>query len=481
MTTPTIPIRILLVFLAQSEGPFMTHMQRFGLVALVAAMAAFGPTLAYAQAPADGEAETQFIRDPAVQAAYDGGIKLLAEKNFKGALAEFNKALQGDPTFSDAYVGKGDALKGEEDYQSAAVAYSRAIEIDQNSPGAYNGRGEVLLEAGRFDEAAADFARALELDPSNPVILSNMGHILINSRDPVAAIRRLDDALAQNDKDARAFRDRGYAHALLQDFKAAEADLKKAAEVDPTDYENFAMMANIYLFQENFPAAIDALTQSINAYKPKTATEPKKFLGGLRSRADAWLRVAEKETDQAKAEAALTNAIADADAIISDNPDRFPDAGQAQYRKGRAQRMLQRYSDAVDSFTLALEGISAGQEAEYVADANMYRGICWYYIGSHDLARGDFEQASAVGGGFSDPRIFMWIGFTHHQEGDYRKPSSPTARQFPRPPISPWPTSTRAGPTWISRSTTGRSRASTARSAPSLQWVSTTTTWATPI
>jgi tetratricopeptide (TPR) repeat protein len=400
----------------------MTYVRRFGL-AVVAALAAFGQSAAYAQEPAAGAGdEVVGMRDPDAQAAFDSGVKLLAEPNFKGALSEFNKALQIDPTFPEAYIGKGEAQKALEDFQGAAVSFSRAIEINQNSAPAYNGRGEALLKLGQIDGAATDFSHALELDPSNPVILSNVGHILINySRDPIGAIRRLDDALAQNDKDARAFRDRGYAHALLQDFPKAEADLKKAAEVDPGDYENYSVMANVYLFQDNLPGGIEALTKAIEAYKPKSALEPKKYLTGYIARADAWRTIAEKETDRAKAEKALENSIADCDAIINDNPDKFPEAGRAQYRKGRALRMLQKYSDAVDAFTLALEGIPAGQDAEYVADANMYRGICWYYIGSHDLARGDFEQASSVGGGFSDPRVFMWIGFTHHQQGDYRK------------------------------------------------------------
>jgi tetratricopeptide (TPR) repeat protein len=408
----------------------MTYVQRFGLAAMVAAMAAFGQMAAYAQAPAEGESggETGVILDPGVQAAFDAGMNMLQEQNFKGALGEFNKAVngttefKGDPTFPEAFVGMGEALKALEDFQGASNAFSRAIELNPNSAAAYNGRGEALLKGGQADGAAQDFARALELDPSNPVVLSNMGHILINyARDPVGAIRRLDDALSQNDKDARAFRDRGYAHALLQDFEKAEADLKKAAEVNPSDYENFAVMANVYLFQENLPAGIDALSKAIDAYKPKSATEPKKYLTGYIARADAWRSLAEKETDREKSEAALNKVIADCDAVINDNPDRFPEAGRAQYRKGRALRMLQKYSEAVDAFTLALEGIPAGQDAEYVADANMYRGICWYYIGSHDLARGDFEQASSVGGGFSDPRVYLWIGFTHHQQGDYRE------------------------------------------------------------
>ena len=113
----------------------MTHVQRFGLAAMVAAMAALGQASAYAQAPAEGDSggETAFIRDPGVQAAFDAGVKMLGEKNYKGALAEFNKALngtaefKGDPTFPEAHIGMGEALKALEDFQGAAVAFSRDL------------------------------------------------------------------------------------------------------------------------------------------------------------------------------------------------------------------------------------------------------------------------------------------------------------------------------------------------------------------
>ena len=145
----------------------MTHLQRFGLAAMVAAMAAFGQASVHAQAPAEGETggETAFIRDPSVQAAFDAGVKMLGEKNFKGALGEFNKALngtaefKGDPTFPEAHIGMGEALKALEDFQGASVAFSRAIEINPYSAAAYNGRGEALLKAGQADGAAQDFAR----------------------------------------------------------------------------------------------------------------------------------------------------------------------------------------------------------------------------------------------------------------------------------------------------------------------------------
>jgi tetratricopeptide (TPR) repeat protein len=400
----------------------MTSVKRF-LFATIAAAAALSSTLARAQeaggaAPAGGA----LMRDTTAEAAFKAGLQLLEEEKPAEALVRINEALRIEPTWLEAYVAKGDALKAMEDYGAAVLAYSQVENFGTAPAAAYNGRGESLLKLGRIDEAAADFGKALELDPTNPTILSNVGHILINySRDAQGAIRRLNDALAQNPEDARAYRDRAMANAYLQDFEAAEADAKKAAEVAPDDFENFAILANIFLFQNDFEAARDALTQAINAYKPKLPTDPKIYLGGYLSRADSSLRVGDLATDRAAAEKAYRDAIADADAVIKDNPDRFPEAPSAQYRKGRAQRMLELYSDAVDSFTRALEGIPQGQEVQWMADAYLYRGICWYKIGSHDLARGDFEQASSVGGGFGDPRIFLWIGFTHHEQGDYRK------------------------------------------------------------
>ncbi|HEX6963220.1 MAG TPA: tetratricopeptide repeat protein [Lacipirellula sp.] len=397
----------------------MTYAKRLVLIAFAAALSVCGPVSLYAQDA--GEGATRMIRDPATEEMYNRGMQLLAEEKPKEALSEFNGALTADPTYVEAYIGRGDALLAIEDYPAAIISYSRAIEIDQNSAAAYNGRGEASLKVGQIDAASTDFTQALQLAPNNPKILSNLGHVLINyAREPQGALRRLNDAIAGNDQDARAFRDRGFAHAMLQDFEAAEADLRRAAEIEPENYENYAVMANIFLFQENVPGAIEALGRAIAAYKPEKPADPKIYLMGYLSRADAWLRVGDEEKDQQRSQAAYQNAIADAEFVIRDNPDRFPEAGMAYFRKGRAQRMLQQFSEAVDSLTLALETIPPGQEANYVSDAYMYRGICWYYIGSHDLARGDFEQASAVGSGFNDPRVYLWIGFTHHQEGDYR-------------------------------------------------------------
>jgi tetratricopeptide (TPR) repeat protein len=371
----------------------------------------------------DAAAETEGMRDPIVEEAMSKGAQLLTEQKYKEALAEFNRALSVDSTYPDAYVGKGDALKGLEEYAPAINAYTQAIQFaPQNAPSAaaFNGRGEAALELGQHDMANTDFSTAVDIDPNNPKILSNVGHLLIMARVPQDALRRLDDAIALGSTDARTFRDRAYAHVLLEEFDKAAEDLKKAVEVAPDDYENYSTIASMLLLRDDFAPAVDALTKAIDTYKPTKIGMPAKFVDGYLSRADARLRLAEKETDPAKRKAALEAVIGDADAVVALYDDRFPYTGRAYFRKGRAQRLLEDYGAAIDSFTEAIGRVPAGQDVEYIADALMYKGICWYYMDEPELARGEFEQASATGNGYQDPRVFLWIGHTHHVQQNYR-------------------------------------------------------------
>jgi tetratricopeptide (TPR) repeat protein len=251
--------------------------------------------------------------------------------------------------------------------------------------------------------------------------LSNLGHVIVEGgQDPNGAIGYLDDAIAMNDKDARAHRDRGLAYAQMRDFKKSVADLQKAAEIDPADYENYSTLATIYQFQEDYVPAVEALSKAIETYKPKKRGDPEKFITGLIYRADARMRVGEKESDPAKRKAAFEAVLADAQAVLDEYEDRYPESGMAYFRRGRAERMLERYSDAVDSLTKAIMIVPASESANYMSDAYLYRGICWYYIGSLDLARLDFDRASGVGNGFNDPRVYLWTGITYHKQGDFR-------------------------------------------------------------
>lgn len=400
----------------------MSFVYRFSLLAAALALPMFATTSVSAQDAAAEEADDAApIRIPEAQTAFEQGKQLFVEGKFKEAAGQANQATTIDPGFAEAFILKGDAMRAAKDYEGAFQAYSRATSIDGSLVGAYAGRGEVALELRNVDMASADLSRALELDPNNAQVLSSLGHLMVNYLgDATGALKRLDDALALNPNDARAYRDRGWAHANLREFTEAIADLQKAVETDPADHENYERLASVHLFQEQYQPAIDALTKAIEVYKPKQRTDPPQFVNGYILRADAHMRLGDKATDPAIRQAEFEAGVADTDAVLTLFPDRFPESGIALYRRGRALRMLERYAEANDAFTNAIQNVPAGQDIAYLSEAYMFRGICWYYMKSYQLARGDFEQAAATGSGFQDPRVDLWIGLTYHKEGDYR-------------------------------------------------------------
>lgn len=398
----------------------MTRFQRIGAAAL--ALALFGVAVPPAVAQ-----ESAAVRDPDVEAHKVRGDELIAEGNFADAVDEYDQAITADPTYIEALVAKGYALNAMQDYTEAIKAFSQALNLTNNLPAAFNGRGEALMEMSPpdYNLALNDFTYALSQDRRNPRILSNFGHVVVAlGQDPATALARLNEALAITPQDAlpnrdRAYRDRGMAHAQLGDFENAVLDLQKASEVNPGDYENYATLAQIYSIQENYSGAVDAISGAIANYKPERSTDAKVFVSGYISRAELRLKLAELETDPELRTATLEGVIADTESVIEAIDDRTMQAGQAMFQRGRAERLLERFSNAVDTLTRAIQ-VGMQSPDQYLSTALLYRGICWYYIGSLELARGDFEQAASVGSGFSDPRIPLWIGITYHRDGDFR-------------------------------------------------------------
>ncbi|MGE4597046.1 MAG: tetratricopeptide repeat protein [Methylophilaceae bacterium] len=58
-------------------------------------------------------------------------------KDYSGAIADYNKAIEINPNHADAYYNRGIAKDNLEDYYGAIADYTKAIEIDPNDAEAY--------------------------------------------------------------------------------------------------------------------------------------------------------------------------------------------------------------------------------------------------------------------------------------------------------------------------------------------------------
>ncbi len=95
------------------------------------------------------------------------------QNKYDTALQAFDKAIEIDPQYVEAWAGMGWSLYGSGKYYEALQAYNMALELNPNYADAWAGTGFALL-ALRYlappidvvDRATAAFDRAIALDPN---------------------------------------------------------------------------------------------------------------------------------------------------------------------------------------------------------------------------------------------------------------------------------------------------------------------------
>jgi len=88
------------------------------------------------------------------------------KKDYDGAIADYNTALQLKPDYAEAYNDRGFAYYLKGDFERAISDYTRAIKLRPNYPKAYNSRGVAFMQGGYgAAKSVPDFDRAIELKP----------------------------------------------------------------------------------------------------------------------------------------------------------------------------------------------------------------------------------------------------------------------------------------------------------------------------
>jgi tetratricopeptide (TPR) repeat protein len=86
-----------------------------------------------------------------------------AKGDADGAIADYNKALEENPRYADAFYNRGVALQSKNDLDGAIKDYSTAVELAPGLTDAYVNRGQAKQSQHDLDGAIADYTRALEL------------------------------------------------------------------------------------------------------------------------------------------------------------------------------------------------------------------------------------------------------------------------------------------------------------------------------
>jgi tetratricopeptide (TPR) repeat protein len=151
--------------------------------------------------------------------------RLMDEKKFSAAIAEYQKAIALNPKWSVPYTNLGIALLGQNKESEAVEWFKKALDISPD-PEAHSNMGLYWVNLGQLNKAIEEFQKCIDLNPRPRVqstCLCNMG-------------------LAYEQKN------------MLD--KAIEL-YKKALEIDPTDPEAYYSLATSYYYKDDYARAIE--------------------------------------------------------------------------------------------------------------------------------------------------------------------------------------------------------------------------------
>ncbi|HEY4307547.1 MAG TPA: tetratricopeptide repeat protein [Gemmatimonadaceae bacterium] len=140
-----------------------------------------------------------------------------AQQRYPEEIAQFEKAIAINPTYSLAYNQIGYAYRAVGDMNSAESAFQKNIALLPDDPNPHDSYAELLMKMGRFDASIAEYKKALAIDPH-----FGASHIGIAANE--IYLRRHGDAVKELDIYYKAARDDGERRAALANQAMVHVD-----------------------------------------------------------------------------------------------------------------------------------------------------------------------------------------------------------------------------------------------------------------
>jgi protein O-mannosyl-transferase len=126
---------------------------------------------------------------------FDLGDAFLQKGQVDEAIGQFEKAVEINPRYFEAYNNLGVALGAKGQWDSAVAHYQKAMELNANFIEAHRNLGDALLQKGQWEAAVGQFEKVVELNPNLFEAHNNLGVALGQTWQLDEAIRQFREAL----------------------------------------------------------------------------------------------------------------------------------------------------------------------------------------------------------------------------------------------------------------------------------------------
>ena len=177
------------------------------------------------------------------------GYVALADKDAKGALTHFERALLAQPSEVSALVGRGQALVTLNREADAIGSFEAALDVDPSLADVKRrvdvlkfrvseqdvARARQAARTGKLDEAIAGYTRALAASPDSAFLYRELAGVERQKGDANGAMEHLRRAIALDPADAKSLVQIGEILEARGDFTAAEKSYTDALAIEPSD------------------------------------------------------------------------------------------------------------------------------------------------------------------------------------------------------------------------------------------------------
>ena len=175
---------------------------------------------------------------------------------WKDSITLWSNVLQQFPNVGVALNNRGNIYGKEKgDLDRAMADFNRSIQYDPMYENAYVNRGIVFCLRGNFDQAILDFNKALQLKPDYFDARFNRGIAFSQTGQPEKAIEDFSMLEESNKEDARIYMSRGRTFGLIKKYDEAIKDLNRAIEINPEYPEAYYNRASAFYNTQRYQEA----------------------------------------------------------------------------------------------------------------------------------------------------------------------------------------------------------------------------------
>ena len=211
--------------------------------------------------------------------------EIAKQGEYKKAIKAYDRVIEIDQDFADAYYNRGVAKVRLKEFQEAIEDFNKAIELKPDDIFCYLNRGVAKDQIKEFREAIEDFDKAIDLDPEYPYSYVNRGIANAKLGEHKDAIEDFDKAIVLKPDDSAFYFNRGIANAKLGEHKDAIEDFDKAIVLKPDDAESYfnrgksnKELGNTKESEEDFAKAKKLRTKTMSRIPPEKLQDIKNRL-----------------------------------------------------------------------------------------------------------------------------------------------------------------------------------------------------------